>query len=158
LLALTLEAELTSGYTKSVDKLTVSFVGGGTGGRLSLDAAAASTYYQLTALADLRPEVCAELGRQYPQLQTFTDFREMLQAWPTDLVCVSTYPPSHELVTLEALKLPLKAPLVEKPLGHSFASGRRILEAVQQRNIPMAVPHGLMVKRCPLATLKICFR
>jgi len=63
---------------------------------------------------------------------------------------VSTYPPSHELVTLAALKLALKAILVEKPLGHSVASGRRILEAVKQRRIPMAVPHGLMVKRCPL--------
>jgi predicted dehydrogenase len=133
-----------------VDKLTVSFVGGGTGGRLSLDAAAASEYFQPAALADLRPEVSAELRKEYPELQTFTDFREMFQACPTDIVCVSTYPLSHELVTLEALALPLKAILVEKPLGHSVASGRRILEAVKRSNIPMAVPHGLMVKRCPL--------
>ena len=74
----------------------------------------------------------------------------MFRTCPTDIVCVSTYPPSHELVTLAALKLALKAILVEKPLGHSVASGRRILEAVKQRRIPMAVPHGLMVKRCPL--------
>ena len=133
-----------------MDKLTVSFVGGGTGGRLSLDAVAASEYYQPAALADLRQEVSPELREKYPELQTFTDFREMFQACPTDIVCVNTYPASHELVTLEALKLPLKAILVEKPLGHSVASGRRILEAVKQRNIPMAVPHGLMVKRCPL--------
>jgi predicted dehydrogenase len=137
-----------------VDKLTVSFVGGGTGGRLSLDAVAASKYYQPAALADLRPEVGAELAKKHPELQTFTDFREMFQACPTDVVCVSTYPPSHELVTLEALKMPLKAILVEKPLGHSFVSGRRILEAVKQRNIPIAVPHGLMVKRCPLEIIR----
>ncbi|MBV8352690.1 MAG: Gfo/Idh/MocA family oxidoreductase [Verrucomicrobia bacterium] len=135
-------------------KLTVSFVGGGTGGQLSLDAVAASEFYQPAALADLRPEVGTQLGKKYPELQTFTDFREMFQACPTNIVCVSTYPPSHELVTLEALKLPLKAILVEKPLGHTVASGRRILEAVKQRNIPMAVPHGLMVKRCPLQIIE----
>ena len=90
-----------------MDKLTVSFVGGGTSGRLCLDAVAVSKYYQPAALADLRSEVSGELRKKYPELQTFTDFREMFQACPTDMVCVSTYPPSHELVTLEALKLPL---------------------------------------------------
>ena len=63
-----------------MDKLTVSFVGGGTGGRLSLDAVAASEYYQPAALADLRQEVSPELREKYPELQTFTDFREMFQA------------------------------------------------------------------------------
>jgi predicted dehydrogenase len=133
-----------------VNRLTVSVVGGGAGGRLSLEAAAASEYYQPVALADLRPEVGAELGRKFPELRTFTSFQEMFQTCPTDVVCVSTYPPSHEDITLEALKMPLKAILVEKPLGHSVASGNRLLEAVKRRNIPMATPHGLMVKRCPL--------
>jgi predicted dehydrogenase len=78
----------------------------------------------------------------------------MFRACPTDIVCVSTYPPSHEEVTLEALKLPLKAILVEKPLGHSVSSGRRILESVKKRRLPLATPHGLMVKRCPLEVIK----
>jgi predicted dehydrogenase len=137
-----------------LNKLTASIVGGGAGGRLSLEAIAASEYYKPLALADLRPEVGTELGRRFPELRTFTDFREMFKLCPTDVVCVSTYPPSHEAVTLEALKLPLQAILVEKPLGHSVASGRRILEAVKRRNIPMATPHGLMVKRCPLEIIE----
>ena len=62
--------------------------------------------------------------------------------------------PSHEEVAREALKLPLKAILVEKPLGHSVAAGRRILESVKRCNIPMATPHGLMVKRCPLEIIE----
>ena len=112
-----------------MNQLTVSVVGGGTGGRLSLEAVAASEYFKPVALADLRPEVGAELARKYSEVQMFTDFHEMFQICPTDVVCVSTYPPSHEVVALEALKTPLKAILVEKPLGHSVASGRRILEA-----------------------------
>ncbi|MGA8657286.1 MAG: Gfo/Idh/MocA family oxidoreductase [Chthoniobacterales bacterium] len=135
-------------------KFTASIVGGGTGGRLSLAALAASQYYEPVALADLRPEVCRALQKTYPALKTFADFREMFRACPTDLVCVSTYPPSHEEVTLEALKLPLKAILVEKPLGHSVSSGRRILESVKKRKLPLATPHGLMVKRCPLEVIE----
>jgi predicted dehydrogenase len=133
-----------------VNKLTVSVVGGGSGGRLSLEAAANSEWYELVALADLRPEVGKELGLKFPGLQFFSDYREMFRVCPTDVVCVSTYPPSHEEVALEALNRPLKAILVEKPLGHRVASGRHILESVKQRNIPMATPHGLMVKRCSL--------
>jgi predicted dehydrogenase len=137
-----------------VNKLTVSVVGGGVGGRLSLHAAASSEYFELKALADLRPEVGSELCEKFPGLQFFADFREMLRVCPTDVVCVSTYPPSHEEVALEALNLPLKAILVEKPIGHCVASGRRIVTSVKQRNIPMATPHGLMVKRCPLEIIE----
>jgi predicted dehydrogenase len=137
-----------------MNKLTVSVVGGGAGGRLSLDAAARSEHFELVAVADLRPEVGDELHNRYPSLQTFSDFRSMFQVCPTDVVCVSTYPPSHEEVTLEALNLALTAILVEKPLGHSVASGRHILESVKRRKIPMATPHGLMVKRCPLEIIE----
>ena len=137
-----------------VNKLTLSVVGGGAGGRLSLDAAARSDHYELVAVADLRPEVGMELRGKYPGLRTFTDFQEMYKLCPTDVVCVSTYPPSHEEIAIEALNLPLKAILVEKPLGHTVASGRRILETIKQKKIPMATPHGLMVKRCPLEIIE----
>jgi predicted dehydrogenase len=137
-----------------VNKLTVSVVGGGAGGRLSLAAAACSEHYELVALADLRPEVGIELQDKFPGLRFFVDFRKMFRDCPTDVVCVSTYPPSHEEVALATLNLPLKAILVEKPLGHSVASGRRILESVKRRNIPLATPHGLMVKRCPLEIIE----
>jgi predicted dehydrogenase len=143
-----------TGNCLMVDKLTVSVVGGGTGGRLSLEAAACSEHFELVALTDLRPEVGTELRIKFPGLQFFTDFREMFRVCPTEVVCVSTYPPSHEEVALEALRLPLKAILVEKPLGHCVASGRRILESVKRKKIPIATPHGLMVKRCPLEIIE----
>ena len=137
-----------------MNKFSVSVVGGGTGGRLSMKAAAASEYFKLVSVADLRPEVGAELSSQFPGLQFFTDFREMFRSCPTDIVCVSTYPPTHEEVTHQALRLPLRAILVEKPLGHSVASAKRILDSVRERNLPLAVPHGLMVKRSALEIIE----
>jgi hypothetical protein len=62
-----------------VNKLTVSVVGGDAGGRLSLAAAACSEYYELVALADLRPEVGMELQEKFPGLRFFVDFREMFR-------------------------------------------------------------------------------
>ena len=135
-------------------QLTASVVGAGAGGRLSMQALARSDRFRLVAAADLRPDALASLATDYPGLRTFTDHRAMFDACPTDVVCVSTYPPSHEEVTLDALSLPLKGILVEKPLGHSVASGRRIVSAIKDRALPMAVPHGLLAKKTPMEIVR----
>ena len=131
-------------------RLTAAVVGGGAGGKLSMDALAALDRFKLVAAADIRPEVCRELEARFPAIRTFTSHREMFAQCPTDDVCVSTWPPSHEEVTLDALALPLKGILVEKPLGHTAASGRRLLEAVKRKRLPMAVPHGLLARETSL--------
>ena len=60
---------------------------------------------------------CREATELYPNIKTFTDHREMLESCPTDVVCVSTWPPSHRPITLDAIAYPLMGILVEKPLG-----------------------------------------
>ena len=126
---------------------TATVVGGGAGGKLSMTALTRSDRFKLVAACDLRSDVCAALEQQFPGLKTFQDHKAMFKACPTDVVCVSTFPSSHEEVTMDALTLPLKGIVVEKPLGHTAASGRRLLEAIQKRKLPMAVPHGLLVRR-----------
>lgn len=126
-----------------MSRLSASVVGGGVGGRLSLDALSRSSFYDLRAAADLRPEVRSALADRYPGLRTFGSAEEMFAECPTDIVCVSTFAPSHEQVTLAALGTAVKGLLVEKPLGHTAASGRRLVEAVQSAGLPMVVPHGL---------------
>jgi predicted dehydrogenase len=126
---------------------SATVVGGGAGGKLSMTALTRSERFNLVAACDLRPDVCAALAEQYPDVKTFTDHKAMFRAFPTDIVCVSTFPSSHEEVTMDALELRLKGILVEKPLGHTAEAGRRILEAVQARRLPMAVPHGLLVRQ-----------
>ena len=137
------------------EPLTASVVGGGVGGRLSLKALAASDRYRLVAATDLRPDVLTGLDRDFPGLRTFTDYRDMFAVCPTDVVCVSTYAPSHEQITLDALTLSPQGVLVEKPLGHTAFSGQRILEAVRQHGVPMAVPHGLLARRTPLEIIDL---
>ncbi len=121
------------------------------GGRLSLTALQQSPQYKLVAAADLRADIRAALEKEFPGLKTFATHEEMFGAAPTDVVCVSTYPPSHEPVVMAALKNPaLRGLLVEKPLGDTAAAGRRILDAIRARRLPMTVPHGLRAKATPL--------
>jgi len=131
-------------------RLTASVVGGGTGGKLSMRPLAASEQFELVAAADVRPDVCEALKEEFPGIRIFTSHKEMFAECPTDIVCVSTWPPSHEEITLDALRLPLKGILVEKPLGHTAASGRRLLEAVKDKGLPMAVPHNMLTLNTPL--------
>ncbi|HEU5104014.1 MAG TPA: Gfo/Idh/MocA family oxidoreductase [Roseiflexaceae bacterium] len=126
---------------------TAAVVGGGAGGKLSLAALAASDRFQPLAAADLRADVREELAARYSGLRVFASHTEMFEACPVEVVCVSTYPPSHQQVALDALKLPLKGILVEKPLGDTVAAGRAILAAIRERGLPMVVPHGLLVAR-----------
>ncbi|MBN1674748.1 MAG: Gfo/Idh/MocA family oxidoreductase [Kiritimatiellae bacterium] len=136
-----------------MNKLTASVVGGGMGGRLSLQALARSSRFELVAVTDMRPAVCAELEPLFPGLRTFTDHAAMFAECPTDVVCVSTWPPSHEPVTMAALELPLRGILVEKPLADTAAAGARILAAIRAKALPMAVPHNLLAKRTPLEVI-----
>ena len=125
------------------------------GGRLSLEALRSSPTFELVAAADLRDEVRKALARDFPGLRTFASHEEMLAQCPTEVLCVSTYPPSHECVVLDALNLAaLRGLLVEKPIGDTAAAGRRILDAIKARNLPMVVPHGLRVRATPLEIVK----
>jgi predicted dehydrogenase len=118
-----------------------------------------SDRFELVAVADVRPEVCEALAEGYPGIRTYPSHEDMYAACPTDVVCVSTYPPTHEPIALDALqrarslRAPLKGILVEKPLGHTAASGRRTLNAIRRAGLPMAVPHGLLVRATPLEIL-----
>lgn len=124
------------------------------GGKLSLNALAASERFALTAACDLRAEVREALSASYPGITVFASHEEMLAQCPTEVVCVSTYPSSHEEVALAALESGVSGILVEKPLGHTFESGRRILAAIAAKQIPVAVPHGLLAKATPLEIIR----
>ncbi|MFO8087208.1 MAG: Gfo/Idh/MocA family oxidoreductase, partial [Bacteroidales bacterium] len=117
-------------------------------------ALGASPRFELAAGADIKPEGQKAAEEKFPGLKTFPSHKEMFDKCPTDIVCVSTFPPSHEEVTMDALKLPLSGILVEKPLGHTSASGLRLLNAIKERKLPMAVPHNLLAKKTPLEIIE----
>jgi len=124
---------------------SASIVGGGAGGRLSLNALRSSDRYEPLAVADISSAAREALARDYPGIAVFDSHEAMFRECPTDIVCVSTWAPSHKTITEAALQLPLTGILVEKPLAETTADGAAILSAIRGRGLPMAVPHGLLV-------------
>jgi predicted dehydrogenase len=120
-------------------------VGAGMGGRLSMTGLRASARFELKAVADVRPDAREKARQDVPGIKTYASHAAMFADCPTDVVCVSTYAPSHLPIVMDALKLrSLKGILVEKPLGETAAAGRAIVARIKARKLPMAVPHNLL--------------
>lgn len=125
---------------------TGSVIGCGSGGKLSLAAYAASDRYELKAACDIQPEALDEIVKLYPGIRTFASHEKMFAECPTDVISVSTFPPSHRDITLTAIELPLSGILVEKPLADIARKGGEILAAVRKRNLPIVVPHSWLAR------------
>ena len=125
--------------------LRAAVIGAGAGGKLSMKALDASPRYALVAVADVAAAARSEAQATYPTIRTFADHRGLLDACAVDVLCVSTWPPSHLTVTQDGLAAGLRGILVEKPLGDTYVAGLGVLAAIRQARIPAVVPHGLLV-------------
>ena len=124
---------------------SATVVGAGMGGKGSMKGLVESGRYRLLGVADWSEEARTWVEQTYPGTRTFSSHREMFEQCPSDVVCVSTWPPTHLEVTRDALAQPLKGILVEKPLADTHEDGAAILAEIQKKNLPMVVPHGLQV-------------
>lgn len=124
-------------------RYTASVVGAGSGGTLSIRALAASDRFELVSVADVSEAARQRVEAEHRGVATYEDHASMFTQSPTDIVCVSTWPPSHFEVAQAALGFPMTGILVEKPLGDTWAAGKAVLDSVREKGIPMVVPHGL---------------
>jgi predicted dehydrogenase len=120
-------------------------VGAGAGGKLSLRGLTASARFDLVAVADVDGAAGDAAGQEFPGIHVYRDHRTLLAEEALDVLCVSTWPPSHLEITQAALGYPLTGLLVEKPLADTHGAGARVLAGVQAAHLPLVVPHGLLV-------------
>jgi predicted dehydrogenase len=134
--------------------LRAAVIGAGVGGRLSIAALARSRRFELAAVADMRADALERVSKDFGgEIALFEDPEAMLARGDLDVVCVSTYAPTHEQFTMSALAAGARGLLVEKPLGHRADSGAAILAAVRLAHVPVVVPHGLMAMSGSLAVI-----
>lgn len=125
---------------------SAAVIGCGSGGSLSIDALARSARFDLTAVCDLRSDVRRAVAAKHPGVRTYADHHELFADSPTDVVCVSTYADTHADIARAAMATGLSGILVEKPLGDTTAAGSAIVSAAADRQLPLAVPHGLLAR------------
>ena len=133
-------------------RLTATVIGAGAGGTLSIDALIASDRYDLIGVADVNQASLDRLVEKTSgSIPTFATHEEMFAQRPSDVVCVSTYAPSHLEMTRAAVATGnVRGMLVEKPLGATTAAGRQIVYLLKSLDLPLVVPHGLMAQSAAL--------
>ncbi len=112
-------------------RLRAGVIGLGILGRQHAEYLHAHARVDLVAIADIRAEaahqVAASLG-----VESFVDYREMLQQHTLDLVVVATPDPLHREPTLAAIQAGVPHILQEKPLATTLADAEAIYEAVER--------------------------
>ena len=81
----------------------------------------------LVACSDLRPEVMAEVGRQYgvPAEKQYTDYRQMIEAERPDIVSIATQPEGRAEIAVHAAEHGARAIYAEKAMTASMAKPMR---------------------------------
>ena len=129
-----------------MEPLSALVVGAGSGGTGSIRALAASPRYVLSGVADIAPAARQRVAAAHRDVALFADHREALQTLQPDVVCVSTWPPSHVGVALDASAAGSpRGLLLEKPIADTWRDGRRLVDELRRRELPCVVPHGLVV-------------
>jgi predicted dehydrogenase len=100
---------------------------------------------EVVAGCDVKPELCEaflETWRPlWPNLRTYSDYREMLAAERLDVLSVVTPDHLHAPIVLDGVAAGVKAIFGEKPLATSLADADAMLAAVRERGVVMAVNH-----------------
>ncbi len=111
--------------------LRLGFIGTGGISDLQLAQFARRRDVNLVALADISAENLAKRHAQYPQTNTYTDYKKMLATEQLDAISVCTPNRYHAAPTIAALKAGCHV-LCEKPLAMTVAEGRRMRQAAEQ--------------------------
>ena len=95
----------------------------------------------LAAICDRDP-TCAERARSdYPEVDTYTDMREVLNRDDIDMVTVVTPHNTHASIVIECLNAG-KHVIVEKPMCISVAEATGMIEAAKRNERTLAVFHN----------------
>jgi|YNPNPStandDraft_1061719.scaffolds.fasta_scaffold03794_4 predicted dehydrogenase len=119
--------------------MNVGVIGVGSMGRNHARVFAQMPEVNLVALADTDAETVHQIARTY-KAQAYTDYREMLERVPLDIVAVAVPTRLHKEVTLDVIRRGAHV-FVEKPMASSVAECQEMIEAARRKGVRLGVGH-----------------
>ena len=120
--------------------VTLAVVGAGYWGRNLVRNAAQADSIRLTAVCDSHLPSAARLVRSFNGIDAVGDLQELLDDPTLEAIAVATPPNSHLEVAMAAIEAG-KHVLVEKPLASSYAEGRALVDAADDRGVVLMCDH-----------------
>jgi predicted dehydrogenase len=120
------------------------------GGRHALPYSHASALAMLpnarvVAVCDLVPALAASFqaqwGTTWPEIQTYSDYREMLAREEIDILSVCTPDDRHADIVIAAAERGIPAILCEKPLATTLRDADRMIAVIERHGTVVAVEH-----------------
>lgn len=120
--------------------VTLAVVGAGYWGRNLVRNALQATCVRLVAVCDTDVASATGLVRSFGGIDAVDDLRELLDDPTLEAIVVATPPDSHLEVAMAAIEAG-KHVLVEKPLASSYAEGRALVGAAEDRGVVLMCDH-----------------
>lgn len=101
---------------------------------------------ELVGVCDLRQEAldgfCEKWGDVWPDVNTYTDYREMFAKEQPDLISVVTSDHFHADITVAAAESSAKAILCEKPIATTLDDADRMIAAAEKNEVLLSIEHS----------------
>ena len=99
----------------------------------------------VVAVCDLKTELFEKVadtwGQEFGELETYTDYRAMIEGENLDIVSVVTSDHRHTDIVVEAANAGVKGIICEKPFATSVDDCTRMIEACEANGVLIAVDH-----------------
>ena len=116
---------------------------------------------EVVAVCDLQEKVLerfhATWGAALPGVETYTDYREMIEKERVDILSVVTSDHRHTQIVVDAAERGVKAILCEKPLATTIAECHTMIETCERLGVPLTVNHSRRWKPHWIAARALCW-
>ena len=120
-----------------MDKVRFGIVGNGGMGSGHASTMQNIEECQLTAVCDIDPDVVKGIGEKY-SVETFTDYKELIDSGLVDAVIVATPHYFHPIVGIYAMKKGL-AVLSEKPMAVTVKAADEMIKTAKETGVPFTI-------------------
>ena len=100
----------------------------------------------VVAACDLKPELLEQFlenfKARWPDVRTYTDYREMLERERIDLLSVVTSDHLHAQIVVDAAASGVRGIFCEKPIATSLADADRMIAACERNAVVLSVNHS----------------
>jgi predicted dehydrogenase len=100
---------------------------------------------KVAGACDLMPERCAQFvetwGANWPEVQTYQDYRQMLAEQQLDLLSVVTSDHRHAQIVVDAAEAGVQGIYCEKPIATTLADADRMIAACRASNVVLSIDH-----------------
>ena len=100
---------------------------------------------EVVAVCDLKPDLLDQFhrnwGATWPGVQTYADYRALLERERVDLLSVVTPDHVHAQIVVDAAAAGVKGILCEKPIATSLADADRMIDACDRHGVAISINH-----------------